>query len=332
MILILSQDSWEVTTEEVQDWIEALGGDCVRFNGEDLNNGEPFTMALSNSFFNLNLGLDGRRIDLSDIHVVWARRWHTYRNLSFLDKIDDVEAHREVRTHLVDEIRAVTGALDDIFRNTPRLSLSYQHRVNKLSALRMAAEAGLDIPATLVTTDRDRLRDFHSIHGRIVTKSLAEGRGVRYHGADYQMYTQEVGEDDIAKAPARFFPSLFQELLSKSFEVRVFFLRGKLFSMAIFSQLDDQTALDFRHYNDRRPNRMVPYSIPEKIQGFVRRFMASMGLDTGSLDFVRTEDNRFVFLEVNPSGQFKMVSDPCNYRLEKQVAQYLIDLDLHGTS
>ena len=332
MILILSQDSWEVTTEEVQDWIEALGGSCVRLNGEDLNNGESFTLALSRNGIELNVQLGEKKIDLSDIQVVWTRRWHDYRNLSFLDEIDEDASRQVIRVHLMDEIRAITGALDDTFRKIPHLSLPYQRRVNKLGALRVAADAGLDVPATLVTTDRERLRDFHASCGRIVTKSLGESRSVQCRNFDYQMYTQEVYLEDIERAPERFFPSLFQELLVKKFEVRTFFLGGSLFSMAIFSQLDGQTETDFRHYNDRRPNRMVPYSMPNEIQICVRRFMSAMGLDTGSLDLVQTKDNRFVFLEVNPSGQFKMVSEPCNYHLEKLVAQYLIELDRHGKS
>jgi hypothetical protein len=34
-----------------------------------------------------------------------------------------------------------------------------------------------------------------------------------------------------------------------------------------------------------------------------------------------------VFLEVNPTGQYGMVSDPCNYYLDKKIAEYLIDYD-----
>jgi len=36
VILILSQSALEPTTEEVMDWIEALGGRCLRLNGDDI--------------------------------------------------------------------------------------------------------------------------------------------------------------------------------------------------------------------------------------------------------------------------------------------------------
>ena len=50
-------------------------------------------------------------------------------------------------------------------------------------------------------------------------------------------------------------------------------------------------------------------------------------MKTGSLDLVRTPDGRHVFLEVNPGGQFGMMSEPCNYHLEREVAQYLLRKD-----
>jgi hypothetical protein len=52
--------------------------------------------------------------------------------------------------------------------------------------------------------------------------------------------------------------------------------------------------------------------------------ISSVELSTGSLDLVRCPDGRFVFLEVNPVGQFGMISQPCNYRLEKEVAAHLL--------
>jgi hypothetical protein len=45
---------------------------------------------------------------------------------------------------------------------------------------------------------------------------------------------------------------------------------------------------------------------------------------------LQTPDGREVFLEVNPVGQFGMVSAPCNYHLEKKVAELLIRKEADG--
>ena len=83
--------------------------------------------------------------------------------------------------------------------------------------------------------------------------------------------------------------------------------------MAIFSQADKQTSIDFRNYNYEKPTRRVPYKLPKKFEDKLREFMKLAYLNTGSIDIIRNEKNEYVFLEVNPVGQFGMVSKPCNY-------------------
>jgi len=134
-----------------------------------------------------------------------------------------------------------------------------------------------------------------------------------------------VREDAVAALPETVLPTLLQAMVDKAWEVRAFYLAGELHAMAIFSQHDQQTAVDFRRYNRTRPNRAVPYRLPGEVQEQLRALMRELQMDTGSLDLVRTPDGRHVFLEVNPAGQFGMVSHRCNYRLEKKVAEHLIE-------
>jgi glutathione synthase/RimK-type ligase-like ATP-grasp enzyme len=119
------------------------------------------------------------------------------------------------------------------------------------------------------------------------------------------------------------FPSLIQEYIEKEYEVRVFYLDGVCYSMAIFSQNDTQTSVDFRQYNRKKPNRNVPYHLPVSLQEKVEKIMTSLRLNTGSLDFIRSVNGEYFFLEINPAGQYGMMSQRCNYNLEKKVAEWL---------
>lgn len=330
MILILSQDSWDVSTEEVQDWIEALGGSSIRLNGEDLNSGTGLTLRSSETTDDLRLSFGSETVHLRDVRAVWMRRWHTFRNLTFVDQAGQPQLSQRLRQHLVAEIRALSRGIEVLLGHANWLCQLQLKSVNKLECLGLAKKAGLAIPATLVTTDKDELRRFKSSHGRIVTKAIAEGRTFVHSDTGYSLYTEEVTDSDIERAPSRFFPSLFQELVQKEIEVRTFYLDGRCYSMAIFSQSDPKTRIDFRHYNQDRPNRFVPYRLPEEVAEAVHRFMTAVGLNTGSLDLIRTREGRHQFLEVNPAGQFRMVSEPCNYRLEKKVAEHLLELEAHG--
>ena len=51
--------------------------------------------------------------------------------------------------------------------------------------------------------------------------------------------------------------------------------------------------------------------------------MHDLELNTGSIDLVLGQDGKYYFLEVNPCGQYRMTSDPCNYYLDKLIAKTL---------
>ncbi|HYH82147.1 MAG TPA: grasp-with-spasm system ATP-grasp peptide maturase [Longimicrobium sp.] len=330
MILVLSQDTAEPTTELVMDWIEALGGHCARLNGEDLNAGEGFTVRLDRGGCDLVLRVAGRDVTVDEVRAVWLRRWHRLENLGLAPLLDDPQLRNRVSHHLAGELAAAFQSLHTLLRGAKWLTHPADVRVAKLAALRTAARAGLDVPASLVTNTREALRDFKARYGRIITKPLGEAETFPCAGESYLMYTAELSDQDVENAPELFFPSLAQELLEKKYELRVFYLDGACYAMAIFSQLDGRTALDFRRYNHKKPNRSVPYRLPPQVERGVCAFMEAMRLSTGSLDLVRTTGGRYVFLEVNPAGQFGMVSDPCNYNLERRVAEALIRRDTDG--
>lgn len=100
-------------------------------------------------------------------------------------------------------------------------------------------------------------------------------------------------------------------------------MKGKFYSMAIFSQNDNQTSVDFRNYNYNKPNRKVPFQLPMEIEKKLDILMKKLDFNSGSIDMIVTVENEYVFLEVNPLGQFSMTSFPCNYNVEKIIAEYL---------
>ncbi|MBW8878002.1 MAG: grasp-with-spasm system ATP-grasp peptide maturase [Acidobacteria bacterium] len=337
MILVLSQSSHELTTEEVMDWLEDLGLPCLRLNGEDLDADSSWSARVPGGDFEITL--DGRTLKLAagDIQAVWFRRWaHGRRDqpveLILDDSRERQEAQREISSHLDQEMARLSGYLFSQLHDAAWLSRPSITRLNKLEVLEEAARAGLEVPATLITTRKKHLEEFMRTHGGIITKSIGESRALHLGDYFHTMLTAEIGTDLIAQLPEDLFPSLFQEKLDKRYEIRAFYLAGELYSMAIFSQIDDQTRVDFRHYNNVKPNRVVPFKLPADIADRISRLMGALELETGSLDLVKTTDGRYVFLEVNPVGQFGMVSKPCNYHLEQRVAEILARKARHGNS
>lgn len=201
--------------------------------------------------------------------------------------------------------------------------------ITKLDMLQIALKHGLSIPSTLVTDSKKELLEFLELNDTVLTKPLNNPFSGYNLDSDFNLnvviQTRVFKKDSIAEnIPHHFIPSLFQEYINKKIEIRSFVLKDKVFSMAIFSQNNEKTKIDFRNYDRKRPNRNVPFKLPRNIEIKLIKLTKSLGLETGSVDIILTPDNRYVFLEINPIGQFQWVSRNCNYCLEKQIAQELL--------
>jgi len=194
---------------------------------------------------------------------------------------------------------------------------------NENIVLDKARQLGLLTPERLTTNFLQELIDFKSKVGKVITKTY--WAPLQYDEGDYwiPMYTEEITDSIIEKLPPKFGISYFQEKIDKKYELRVFYLKGEFYTMAIFSQQDEQTQVDFRKYNHKKPNRTVPFKLHKEIDNKLDKLMDSLDLDCGSIDIVVDKNNNYYFLEVNPVGQFGMTSYPCNYYLEKRIAKYL---------
>jgi ATP-GRASP peptide maturase of grasp-with-spasm system len=335
VILILSQSALETTTEEVMDWVEALGGRCVRLNGDDIEGRSEIRIEIAGDRLALRFASEGVELPLQEVGAVWFRRWLYERRHETVDLLadpgaDDHTLHHQLRRHLTLESRRLSDLVYSSFDHLPWLSHPRRSNLNKLDVLRRAAREGIATPATLVTTGREALRRFCEEHGTVITKPIGEVDAFITGEVSHFLYTTPLGPAEIDALPERFAPSLFQEQIEKSYELRVFYLDGEFHAMAIFSQNDPQTRADFRQYNRERPNRNVPYRLRPELTERLLRLTQGLELETGSLDLLVTPDGREVFLEVNPVGQLGMVSHPCNYQLERKIARLLLRKEDHG--
>ena len=155
-------------------------------------------------------------------------------------------------------------------------------------------------------------------------ESIQEGIMFTHENINYTTYTEYVNERAKSKLPDSFFHSLLQEKINKKYELRIFFYNDNYFPMAIFSQNDEQTKVDFRKYNLKIPNRFIPFSLPSIVLQKLKKLMDTLKLSTGSIDLVVDINDVYYFLEVNPVGQFGMVSSPCNYNIEKKLVNTLL--------
>jgi ATP-GRASP peptide maturase of grasp-with-spasm system len=330
MICIFSRIR-DLTTTEVMRWLFHFGvTDVLRVNCDDDAACDPiveFGIDQDTLWFRH----DGRLIRLSEIEAVWYRKGRNWLCNQF-PEINDFSGHprlaANLRKRLADEQLRLSEYLHFMIENAvPTLGSPSRCNLNKLLVSHAAREVGLLTPAFHISNCKASLRA--AVAGKpSITKPITDGLYLFDHeqtNTGYFSYTEAIAASELDQLPDRLSPSLVQEEIVKRLEVRVFFLEGRCYAMAIFSQRDQQTRVDFRRYNFLKPNRTVPYKLRPDLEAKIVRLFAILKLNTGSVDFIIDQQGRFIFLEVNPVGQFSMVSVACNYYLERQVAITLMN-------
>ncbi len=303
----------DTSTNNVMDWLFNLGCKCDRTNSVSISTANEMSLNINTSQNDLK--------NIEDYSSAWFRK-----NWFYNSELEN--AYEQVSTHLYSELSTFQSALFKIFQASNTIKVlgtngvtdSYCE-VNKPYMLFIANSLGINIPATLVSNSTKEIRKFQEQYGNIISKPISDPIFLWGQSSSYSMYTSEIS-DDIPDVE-RCFPTLLQQSIDKDIEIRAFFIDGKFYSSAIFSQIDKQTTSDFRNYNDLRPNRCVPYKLPSTLCGKLKKLMKILKLNTGSIDIILSKQGQYYFLEVNPVGQFGMVSYPCNYHIDKIIAKYL---------
>ena len=306
MILILSNE-YDTSTTLVIDWLESQNKKWVRINSND-----KIKIRLIGD--DIEFILSSMKFRLSDLTAYWYRRGFLNVLHQSLYENDEFNGFRKVEFNkLLEFIYFSLSKLKSINRIE-------NSDLNKLIVTNIARQLKLLTPNDLLFSDKNQMKKKLNPNIKYISKSIS-GDSL-FELDDYILFNYSSIVDINLIETNIFFPSLVQNYIEKKYELRIFYFKEEMYSMAIFSQNDKMTNVDFRNYNKENPNRSVPFKLPAKIEKKIIKLMKILNLDSGSIDMILTPKNEYVFLEVNPIGQFGMVSFPCNYNIEKIIADY----------
>lgn len=289
---------FELTTENVIDWLLHYKQDFVRVNGnqDDL------------------LEFDNSKID-----VVWFRRWLSNKEIATIFESDSIKNSVLTEKNYYNERKTISDYFFYTLKEKKWLSNPKNSSVNKLVVLKIAEKIGFQIPNYALINNKKDLIKFKFENNEIITKSINNPFPLETKDGYIVYFTSIVDDQVIEKLDTRFSYSFFQKLLIKKFEIRVFVIKDKFYAMAIFN---DSKEIDNRKSNTNK--RKIPYKLSEELQLKILALMNELSLLTASFDFVCDVNDIIYFLEINPVGQFGDVSECCNYHLEREVAKTLI--------
>jgi hypothetical protein len=292
---------------------------CVRWNTDHFPLDSVLTYRASNNDFGAEFVSDGRRIDLASIGSVW---WQWDLPAGFPAELAG-EEKRFAETESQLALAALTTIGKFLWINDPKCERAAR---SKPAQLFVAREVGFEIPRTIVTNDPDEVRRFVAAsQTQTIYKGLSQARDLEPGKALFTgLLTQErIADLDLIRVT----PGIFQERVQKSHELRVTVVGTRIFSAKIDSQAHAKATLDWRPFLQDLEYEVV--DLPREVEARILAFMKTFGLIYGAFDFIVTPEGRYVFLEVNPSGQYMWVecatgleitmaladalSEPCRY-------------------
>ncbi|HKV11858.1 MAG TPA: hypothetical protein VJ725_27175 [Thermoanaerobaculia bacterium] len=226
---------------------------------------------------------------------VWLRRPYLAKTPDDFEETDRRMIERECRDMILSFFSLLCP--DALWVNPLHCFFTERYKPAQLVT---AQQCGLKIPPTLISNAPDE----------ILTFVREANRPVVYKTFNSLLSTSIVTVDLLTESDTlRWTPGIYQHYVEKDHELRVTVIGRRLFALRINSQQTVRGKVDWRdaQWQPRDGSSdltMQPVALPEKIRRSCRRLMEKLGLAYGAIDFVVTPEGEYVFLEVNPSGQF----------------------------
>jgi glutathione synthase/RimK-type ligase-like ATP-grasp enzyme len=259
------------------------------------------------------LRLPGETVDLGLCGAAWWRRPQPYQ----LDAGLSEDAVSFAYSECHEALAGLWAALDVHWVNSPELDERAHHKPFQLAA---ATAVGLRVPRTLITNEPEAARRFVSELGveRTVYKTFLASQ-------DCWRETRILRESEVSMLDlVRLAPVIFQEYVPAAEDLRVTVVGDTLFATAIVPAPNGYQ-LDYRMNMDEAS--FAPTRLPAGVEEGIRRLMGRLGLVYGAIDFRRTPDGHYVFLEINPAGEWQFVEERTGQPITRTMAQLLVQLD-----
>jgi glutathione synthase/RimK-type ligase-like ATP-grasp enzyme len=255
-------------------------------------------------------------IYLEELTAIWYRRVRSSERPEDMDQGVYDFCLREARSALLGLILS-----KKVKTMSPPSSIwSAEHKVLQLTTAR---DVGLQIPETIVTNEPGQIVEaFKRFRGKMIIKPVRSGF-VDYGTEQHAVFTSQVLEEHLQRvSDARWSPAIYQPLIPKQFDVRVTVVGSQFFIAEIDSQSDPDAAVDWRHTsNPRLPHRKA--AIPGTVEKALRTLLDALQLKFAAIDLILTPAGEYVFLEVNPNGQWLWLDDFLNLGISQAVAEWL---------
>jgi glutathione synthase/RimK-type ligase-like ATP-grasp enzyme len=319
-VLLITNDQDEHADAVIEE-LDRRAVPVFRFHPEEFTNACSISMEICNGRIDGEIRNARQRVAFHDICAAWYRRSRSlFAPLSSLNLLQG-DLENFVRVQSSATLAALFASLQTLWVGQP-----FKLRRAEVKALQLAeaSKAGLATPTTLISNDPERAAVFVEALGDTdcAIKPLIATRVDGEEGARLPLTTilpRGHTLDSVALAP-----NIFQPYIEKAYELRCVVMGDKSFTAKLDSQAHESTRKDWRAGDvEEEELEYEVFDLPERVQAGLHRLMHSFEINLASIDMIVTPEGEFVFLDLNPNGQWLWLEEELGLPLIASMADLL---------
>ena len=244
------------------------------------------------------------RIDLYDMSVAYLRPYNFREFDSAKNKtMDDPMILRAASFEM--QLIACINASDAVIVNRSDPSSTNNSKPYQMALIR---KTGFKIPESFISNDKQAVKNFLLGNPSSIYKSISGVRSIVSRVENAQLeYLQDVS----------WCPTLFQKLIPGT-NYRVHVIGDRIFALRIHSD-----RLDYRYGN----TSMFVEDLPVEIATKCHALNSMLGLHFSGIDLIRTPEEEWYCLEVNPSPAYSYFQHKSGSPISQALCAFLMEQD-----
>jgi glutathione synthase/RimK-type ligase-like ATP-grasp enzyme len=311
MSIIIASQMIDPHADTVIEILNFRGRNIVRMNYNEFPENLGVSMHVNQTNSNLSIFLmhNGKEVNSDEITSIW---WRRPGKFEFNHDISIQERHF-LASELHHSIHGFLNASSAFWVSHPS---AIKDASKKIEQLVFARSIGLNIPKTLVSTERDEILDFYRqcnkniLYKVLFDASLGQISTDKYNPGEViiqkNAHARAVKYDEIAEMPQKSLsPMLFQEILDTAYNIRVTIVGNSIFAARYYSHTCK--SIDLLHQCPLEEIIFEVIQLPEKLNDLILKFVRRYNLAFSALDFIQIKSGDYYFIENNPNGQFGFI-------------------------
>ncbi len=298
--VLLITNKADITTDFVVRRLKESNIKFYRFNTEDLGCSVEVNFNFESDSFKIFERMTGIEIDLLNVKSVYFRR---------PELPDDNQELTNAESHFIrNEISYTLEGIYKILNSAFWLNNvnDIRNAENKIYQLRVAKRLGFNMTASLITTNKDSAIDFYIKNEEdCIIKPIRSGLISDDEGEEAVIFTNKLYLDKNNAKRVESCPTFFQKHVKKIGDLRVTVVGEQVFSALIHSQESEASKVDWRVSQDGLKHSI--HELPLEIAGKCIDLVKALNLNFGAIDLILNEEGEYIFLEINPNGQWAWI-------------------------